>query len=758
MIARNRARTSVWFGVVLISLGSGFGVTAATAADADNGQAGEQVTALVKAFEAANFAERQQAAEKLVEMGEAIRPALEKMLAEDGDLSSLQKARIRDVLIDDGAIVRLEKTGGLEEDQIVSLQELRAEKVKGNDRYRIGNDLTKTIGEEEMDDAALALLVYSLTRQVRTNRNDDSGLEPYALARVFEAIMAKPTAGEATGRAFGAWIRECIIPTAFPAEEGSSPEARDYQATQLVQRLIAQDKLDALTYDQLLSAMCRKMAAGASTGYGSDLGLNGQTIVPICYSRHCESKHVGLIVEAIVSEALHQDGRGGWSNGSQCIEYVIGSPRLTEGQARALLAWIISNIGGLDWMDQKYLEAAAQLSGQSFITAEDVSKLYAAYFGESTADPTKDIQARMKAWWDAHEDKPLLSAPPPPRYRYVLAEISRKDDAFDLKVVHDLPLQPGVGRMLRHEDAPNSYEYLCQMRTSSVMSSFMTARQQLLPDAVDVTEYQMYEGGSTSGAKTYLPGEPQFVSQRSTERDGTRIQVVRMAMLLPIEGSQVSAEQLQDVSFWIERAVRAAAEQVVRSTKLGRAQLAVVNESGLFRTNPLSLQPYQMPALEAEVRKLLAHAEPAVVATAALLLARWQTEFDATAVRPLLASKDDFVATTAAEALATTGDATGLEALIEQVKDPLRAGSAARVLVKAASTPKLDDAARKKWAARMIRALLPQTESPNQSLLTEMLVVKAWTGEGFGYAAGADPAANNAALKKCHDWAAAQAD
>ena len=92
--------------------------------------------------------------------------------------------------------------------------------------------------------------------------------------------------------------------------------------------------------------------------------------------------------------------------------------------------------------------------------------------------------------------------------------------------------------------------------------------------------------------------------------------------------------------------------------------------------------------------------------------------------------------------------------MIERLKDPMRATPAARILIKGAAAPKLDSAAKTRWGVEVIRSLLPEEEGPNTSLLTEMLVVKAWTGEDYGYEPGAEPAKNNAALKRCRDWAA----
>lgn len=712
----------------------------------------QEVAALIKSLEAEEFAERQRASEKLVEMGKAIHPVLNKALAEDEELGAQQKSRLRDVLIDDGAIIRLEKSGKLDQDQTQVLEQLRINPLKRNDSYRAAEELRRGLEEEEMIDEGLALLVYSLVRQIAKDDNSDTGFQSHQLYSIFDAILAQSAAGESTGRAFGHWIREYVIPRAFPADSPDGPRMNDYQVTQTVQKLLVQDSLDAATYDALVSGMCRQMSRAGQRSWGGEFGLNNQTVIPVCYSRHCRSEHIGRIIEAIMSENFHQTGWGGWSAGSQCLNYVVTCPKLTEDHARALVQWLVCGGGQFNGFFEPNFESLVQLTGEPFVGPEDMESLIQGYVGRSNNEHMKRIEDRIRQWYAAHQDKPIISDSPP-RYRYLEVEISG-DEKPQVRVLTDTPLKRGMGQFVRDKSDRGAFTVVCESRCPQGLESRLYQNNALPPDAVNVQVCRVATNGSSIGSQMFVPGDPQFVFQSTTTRDNQPVQSFRAAVLLPVEGKPAD-EQLASVDFWIKGCVRAATEQTRRAAQKGRAGFGNISGPEGTRMNPLGLESYRVPGLEAEVRKLITSDEPWLVASAALLLARWQADFDPVPARQLLASGDASLAVVAAEALALAGDPEGIRLLAEQMKDPMRTGSAAKLLDRAARSAKIDPAAKKSQAAKLIESLLPAQEVPGQACLAAVIVVKAWTGEDFGYEVGADPAKNSAALKRYHEWAAA---
>jgi len=96
-----------------------------------------------------------------------------------------------------------------------------------------------------------------------------------------------------------------------------------------------------------------------------------------------------------------------------------------------------------------------------------------------------------------------------------------------------------------------------------------------------------------------------------------------------------------------------------------------------------------------------------------------------------------------------------VRALINRMKNTASRSAAASVLIQAARSAKLDEAAKKRWAVELISTIVPQEEAPYTSCLTEILAAQAWADEDSGYLPGAGPAKNNAALQRAHEWAKA---
>jgi hypothetical protein len=690
-------RTSTWFGATLMVIAGVFLVWSTrtvSAADSPSASAPAgrgQVAELIKQLGVEELGPQRKAVDALIELGAAARPQLQAALkSEDSELSDQQKERINAILTEGGEIIRLEKKSSLAEEEVEALQLLRTTPLSGNARYKVPQELRDIVAQAEMTDEDLALIVHSIVFQKpsKTDSGDQRGLEPYMLSDIFRRILEHAHAGEATGRAFGRWVREGYIPT-MSAKDDENQMRRGGQDGEIVKRLLNRDALDAATFEQLLDAFCRKLAVKQSSYNYDELRAEPAVMIGLVCSRHTTSEHLGRLAQAIIAQSVSGEGNRGFSSSvSEAMKFIIASPKLTEVQARAIIVWLLR--GGPDSLRSgTSFDLISQLTNHTVLTAEDLKGDYTEIM---TGKPMQMAMTRWKAWWEANRDKPLLPRPKEPRYRYVAADVLIGEDNQPIvQIVGDLILEPGIGYVLR-KPGSESMTWVCRQATSMTdlyrgASSLMV---KLMPDAVRLSEYNLYGGGGYGGGMgVYSAGAVQFSGGSSpaggqsaavrpslptgawgaaraatiggaSSQPSAAAKTFRAAFVHDLaQGPGPTAEQLAAPSFWINGAVKSAAEMTRRANT---REFREIGMSLGYREGAgiLQLEQYRMPLVESALGERLKDSDPAVAASAALVLARWKVEVDAKRLVELLEVEDDLAGGWAAEALALTGRPEGV--------------------------------------------------------------------------------------------------
>jgi hypothetical protein len=784
-------KTSTWFGLPLMLLTGVFSVLptrAVAAADSPTTSAPagrNQVTELIKQLGEEDPSRQQKAVTALLELGASVRPRLEAALkSEDGDLSDAQRERINAILIDDGEIIRLEKKSGLAEEELEALQTLRTTPLSGNSRYKVQQELRDIASQAEMTDDSLALIVHSLLFQLpqRTDSGSERGFDSYAALDIFRRILDHANAGQATGRAFNRWVREWYIPFMSP-KEGERQNLRSTgQEGQIVKRLLNRDALDVVTFEQLFDAFCRKLAV-VQAGYTSDeLRAEPLVMISLVYSRHTTSEHLGRLIQALIAQSVSSDdSRGRFPSASESLKILIASPKLTDVQARAIVTWLLRPSPGFRGPGPAEIDLLSQLTDHTVLTAED-------FKGDFTklmmGKPLQIAMERWRAWWDANRDKPFPVRPKEPRYRYVTADVLiSEDDKPAVAIAGDIILEPGIGYPLRKAGS-DRVTWVCRQSASMTdlyrpTSSLMA---KLMPNAVALAEYTLYEGGGYGGgAGTYTAGAVQFSgwssspggqraaaqtfvvpnssqlaraarADEATSRPSAPARTARATFLHDLaQGPGPTPDQLADPSFWINGVVKSAADATRRANTAEVREFAMGRGYGEL-AGVLQLEQYRMPSLEPALGELLKDSDPAVAASAALVLARWKVEVDAKRLLELLEVEDDVASGWAAEALALAGRPEGVRHLLKHLQDPRCSSDAHGTLIRLADSGRFSPEVKSKLAVEIISTLVPRKDDPVRPALMEVLLAQRWTGEDFGYQLGADPAKNTAALGRYHQW------
>jgi len=648
-------------------------------------------------------------------------------------------------------IERLEKASELEDDQIDALRELRANPVKRSDSYQMSQEFEEVFKIEDLTDEALALITYSLQTQMAPmgERRYEWGFDDYRLAELFRKTLDHAHAGPATNHAFSRWVRERVVPTMTATAPDSGPRL-DHPMIELVKRLLLRDALEAETFDRFVTAFCAKLASGSSRSYG-EISAEPQVMAGLCCSKHTTSEHLGRMAQAIVLSVSGGSGAYSYPGPSETMKFILGSPKLTGEQARALLTWVLEFEPG-GHLDSRWFELLAQLT-TPFDPPDEAFRINPLELYKPSG--MRQYREKWRTWWAGRRDEPWPVRKDARRLRYIIAQIESENNGPPaVRIVTDAPVEFGFAYLFADPVAADDATWISLARWSPMQTWQADILGRWYPDnAVMLQEHHFMNSGWSGGGGVYVPGAVRLTSRSSRSRDNRSISSIRSVLLHDLsEGPGPATEQLKDLSFWVNGAVSAAADQVRRMAANPELSSPSVPGEDLG-TTLLQLEPYRLPGMDEPMTRLLDDKDPTVAATAALVLARWEAELDAARIIPLLQSDSDAARCAAAEALTLAERPEGLRCLTDRFKEPASSGSAAAILLRLAEATQFTPDARARLGAEIIKAILPRQEEPLRPCVREYLLARRWSGHDFGYQIGAEPAANTAALLKYHAWA-----
>jgi hypothetical protein len=245
------------------------------------------------------------------------------------------------------------------------------------------------------------------------------------------------------------------------------------------------------------------------------------------------------------------------------------------------------------------------------------------------------------------------------------------------------------------------------------------------------------------------------MTQRSAMGSGAEEAKERPPERIPLRmvldpSEKVIAEQLSSLDFWEERLVATA----VRYERLSEQIDARPEEQRISLSSSIngleSLERCRTPGLEKRIAALQQDASARVATGAGMLLTRWKRDVDRARYTALLKSPDAKVSYRAAAILTLSGADEGIDYLIEQASREGPAGKAYATLGRYADEPRLTADQRMHGAVRIIETLLPSREAP--SAISPALLARRWTGQDYGYRAGAAAEENNKALHRYPEW------
>lgn len=710
----------------------------------------EEFEALLAQLDAPSFPARQKATESLIELGDPARPLIEAALNDTSrKLSVEQTERLKSILAE-GATLLWEQRSGLgaaELDLLRSLQNARVEQQKS---YEVSERIRAMIRRDETTDMGLALIVKALLSQMpKTQQEEQTGFQSHLVYDCMRQVLDKSSVGPATGEALAPWVRDFFLPAMKDIEKARRTPSFHYME-QTIRPLVTGDMLTQDGYESIVQAFCERQVGvlERTRNYYDFLSRPDPTIaMGLVFSRHATSDDIGRLLQGLMLRASIQSGSSYES--FQAMDLLLASPALTDAHVRGFMAWAFAPMGGeLPQNRGQIAEVLNKLAVRTRWTPDDFREAA----DVATSERGGDYIARWDALWKAHGQGAVLKADAQPECRYLSVELDVSDpDKPTASVVADRSLVPGLGYVAHGTGRSRERQFvrLRPQRDPWSNSSGNDERRMWL----DI--WQIYSGGGYSGGgQDFAPGEIRNVGSGSRSDGNTTYRYVRLATILALTDTadDPPADRLKDAEYWIDQLFDDALEserQNVSTTK--PAPTPRPRRGG--RSSFATLSACRTRHTEERLRKAVGEEPPRVAAAAAVLLADWGADVDTDRLMQLLDTDDLTAATQAASALAMKGKIDGALWLIKRLKDAKVSDDVRAKLLSLPALERLDADARAKLAAELIRTVLPTSETPEHPAVNDYLLVRVWTGLDFGYVIGGDPAANNAALAKYHEWA-----